>query len=85
MISEAVGTSIGTVDTIWTEDLKLNKVCAKFMPKILFNNQRQFHVECSTDILEMTELDSAFLNNIVTCDESCVFTYDPESKHQSAQ
>ena len=28
MISEAVGISIGTVDTILTEDLKLHKVCA---------------------------------------------------------
>ena len=35
MIFEAVGISIGTVDTITTKDLKLHKVCAKFVPKIL--------------------------------------------------
>ena len=28
MISEAVGISIGTVDSILTEDMKLHKVCA---------------------------------------------------------
>ena len=33
----------------------------------------------------MIEADFEFLNNIVTCDESWVFTYDPESKRQSAQ
>ena len=35
VISEAVGISIGTVDTILTEDLKLHKACAKFVPEIL--------------------------------------------------
>ena len=42
MISEAVGISIGTVDTILTEDLKLHKVCAKFVPKILSDDQNSF-------------------------------------------
>ena len=61
MISEAVGISIGTVDTIVIEDLKLHKVCAKFVSKILSEDQRQFCVECCTDILEMIEADSGFL------------------------
>ena len=34
MISDAVGISIGTVETVLTEDLKLHKVCAQFVPKI---------------------------------------------------
>ena len=33
IISEAVGISIRIVDTIMIEDLKLHKVCAKFVPK----------------------------------------------------
>ena len=49
MISEAFGISIGTVDTILTEDLKFHKVCAKFVPKILSVDQRQFRVECCTE------------------------------------
>ena len=56
MISEAVGISIGTVETVLTGDLKLYKVCAKFVPKILSDDQRQFHVEGSTDILEKIRL-----------------------------
>ncbi|XP_066963193.1 histone-lysine N-methyltransferase SETMAR-like [Macrobrachium rosenbergii] len=85
MLSEAGGISIGTVETVLTEDLKLHKVCAKFVPKILSDDQRQFRVECCTDILEMIEADSGFLNKVVTCDESWVLTYDPEGKRQSAQ
>ena len=79
MISEAVGISIGTVETVLAEDLKLHKVCAKFVPKILSDDQRQFCMECCTDILKMIEDDSGFLNKVVTCDESWVFTYNPES------
>ena len=55
------------------------------MPKILSDEQRQFRVEYCTDILEMIGADSGFLNKVVICDESWVlFTYNPESKHQSA-
>ena len=44
IISEAVGISIGTVDTILTKYLKLHQVCAKFVPKILSEkNQWWFH------------------------------------------
>lgn len=85
MISIAVGISLGTVKTILTEDLKLHKVCAKFVPKILSDDQIHFRVECCTDILGMIEADPDFLNKVVTCDESWVFTYDPENKRQSAQ
>ena len=61
MISEAVGISIGTVDTILTKDLKLHKVCVKFFPKILSKDQRQFYIKYCTDILEIIEADSGFL------------------------
>ena len=48
-IYEVVGVSVDTVDTILTVDLKLHKICAKFVPKILSKDQRQFHAECCTD------------------------------------
>ena len=69
MISEAVGIRIGTVETFLTKDLKLHKVCAKFVPNILSDHQRLFLVECCTVILEMIEAHSSSLNKIVTSDE----------------
>ena len=49
MISEAVGISVGTVDAILTKDLNLHKVCAKFIPMILSeNNQWWFHQDHAT-------------------------------------
>ena len=85
IISEAVGINVDTADTILTNNLELQKLCAKFVPKILSRDQIQFRVECCTDILQMIEADFEFLNYIVTCDKSCVFTCDPESKRQNAQ
>ncbi|XP_076059317.1 protein GVQW3-like [Oratosquilla oratoria] len=80
-----VGISIGTVDTVLTEDMRLHKVCTKFVPKSLSDDQRQFRMECCTGILDMISADSGFLNKVVTFNKNWVFTYDPESKHQSAQ
>ncbi|XP_068224425.1 protein GVQW3-like [Palaemon carinicauda] len=79
VIFEAVGVSSCTVDIILTEDLKLHKVCAKFVLKILSDDQKQFRAECCTDILIMIKADSVFLNKVMTCDEIWVFTYDPEN------
>ena len=39
MTSEAVDISIGKVQKVLVEDLKLHKVCAKFVPKILSDDQ----------------------------------------------
>ena len=33
MLFEAADTGIGTVDTILTQNLKLHKICDKFVPK----------------------------------------------------
>ena len=57
MICETAGISVGTIDTTLTNDLKLHKVCAKFVPKILSRDQRQVRVECCTDIMQMIEAD----------------------------
>jgi len=35
------------------------------------------------DILQNIENDPKFLKNVITCDESWYFQYDPESKHQT--
>jgi len=57
----------------------------KSVPNILSSDQRKFHEECCTDILEMIEADSEFLSNVATCDEGWAFTYDSDSKRENAQ
>jgi hypothetical protein len=33
--------------------------------------------------LEQIQADSHFLDKVITCDETWIFTYDPETKRQS--
>ncbi|XP_045118427.1 protein GVQW3-like [Portunus trituberculatus] len=84
MISEAVGISTGTVDSSDRRSEASQSLC-QVRAKDPLRRPEAVFVECCTDILEMIEADSAFLNKVVTCDERWVFTYDPESKRQSAQ
>ena len=59
-ISAQFDVSVGTVDTIIREELKMRKICTKFVPRVL-------------------------RDALVTCDESWIYCYDPESKRQSSQ
>ena len=47
MISEDVGVSVGSVDTILTDDLKLHKIWTKIVPKIFSNDQWNAALTCS--------------------------------------
>jgi len=40
-------------------------------------------VNCCADTLENIKNDSNFLLNVITCDETWIFQYDPETKRQS--
>jgi hypothetical protein len=72
-----------TVRQILTENLKMKKVCAKMVPKNLSEDQKLNREEMCQNVLEKTEEDPDFLNSVVTCDETWLFQYDPETKRQS--
>ena len=74
MISKVVG----TVDTTLMEELKVLKICPKDPlegPETVPCGMLHWHARHNSI--------SSFLNNVVTCDESQVFTHNPESKCQS--
>jgi len=60
-------------------------VFAKFVPRLLTNDQREQHQKIAGDLLERSCEDLQFLKNIMTGDESWVYGYDPEAKQQSPQ
>ena len=74
-----------SVQRILREELNMRKVCAKMVPKLLSEEQKEGHKELCLDILQCTENEPDLLNSIITCDETWVFTYDPETKQQSIQ
>ena len=58
------------------------KICAKFVPRILWEEQKERGCYDSREMIELINSDSAVL---VTCDESWIDCYDPETKRQSSQ
>jgi hypothetical protein len=55
------------------------------VPKNLSEDQKLNRQEMCQNVLEETEEDPDFLNSVVTCDETWLFQYDPETKQQSMQ
>jgi len=71
------------VPQILHNNLNVKKVCLKMVPRLLTPEQKEIRLNICADILQNTENDPNFLENIITYDESWVFQYNPESKHQS--
>ena len=77
--------SVGTVHTIICKELKMRKICAKFVPRVLREDQKERCCHDSREMLELINSDPAVLDTLVTSDESWIYCYDPETKRQSSQ
>ena len=66
-ISVQFDVSVGTVHTIIREELKMQKICAKFVAWVLREDQKERRCH---DSWEMVELINSVLDVLVTCDES---------------
>ena len=84
-ISAQFDVSVGTVYTIIREELKMRKICAKFVPRVLREDQKERRCHDSREMVELINSDPAVLDPLVTCDESLINCYDPETKRQSSQ
>ena len=74
-----------TVWEILNKILGMTRVCAKFIPKLLTTEQKDFRSEIAQDNLEMVRDDENVLKKVITGDELWVYGYDPETKQQSSQ
>ena len=81
-ISAQFDVSVGTVHTIIREELKTRKICAKFVPRVLREDQKERRCHDSREMGELINSDPAVLDSLVTCDESWVYCYNPETKGQ---
>jgi len=84
-VADKVVISIGSCHQIFTEKLKMCCVSAKFMPRLLTDDQKENHVEVSQELLAIANGNENFLKNIITGDETWVYGYDVETKMQSLQ
>ncbi|UYV68923.1 hypothetical protein LAZ67_6001674 [Cordylochernes scorpioides] len=84
-LEQDTGISKTTIGRIVTEDLRLKKTPAKFIPRFLTNEQKLCRLATCEDMLEMTRTDPEWKDKIITGDETWVYAYDPETKRQSAE
>ena len=84
-ISAQFDVSVGTVHTIVREELNMRKICAKFVPRVNREDQKERRCYDSREMIELFTSDPAVLEALVTCDESWIYCYDPETKRHSSQ
>lgn len=84
-MADTLNISFGSVQHILANELKMSRVCAKFVPRILTEEQTENRLRIASDLLQTSTEDPSFLSKIVTGDETWIFGYDPETKVQSSQ
>ncbi|XP_037802966.1 uncharacterized protein LOC119597463 [Penaeus monodon] len=75
--------SVRTVHKGIHDELDMRKICAKSVPKMLSDEQKERRVSDSREMVELINSDPRLLMALVTCDESWIYCYDPETKRQS--
>ena len=63
----------------------MRKICAKFVPRVLREDQKEIRCRDSKEMVELINSDLVFLDALVTCDGSWIYFYDPETKRQCSQ
>ena len=76
-ISAQFDVSVGTVHIIIREELKMRKICATFVPRVLREDLKERCCHDSREMVELINSDPAVLDPLVTCDESWIYCYDP--------
>lgn len=84
-IATALGISEPSVLTILHEKLGMNKVSARWVPRLLTPEQKTRRQQICQNNLDLLEADAEFLTRIVTGDETWVHHWDPETKLESMQ
>jgi len=84
-IAEDAGISFGSCQAILTEKPNMYRVAAKFVPRVLTEDQKANRVNISQELLDRVSVDENFLKTIITGDETWVYGYDVKTKAQSSQ
>lgn len=63
----------------------MRRVSAKFIPRLLTQEQKECRMSTAENLISEAENIPDFMENIITGDETWVYGYDPETKHQSSQ
>ena len=78
--------SVGSVNIILHDDLKMWKASARWVPRMLNDENEASHiVMCRAMLSHDKGMNSAFFSSVVTMDETWMPMFNPETKQQSTQ
>ena len=76
---------IATAHKILCEHLNMSRVCARWVPRLLSEDDRKRRISASRDFIRRWRASGdAFLDRIITTDETWLYFFDPETKQQSS-
>lgn len=85
-LAETLKISTESARHILHENLGMNKVSCRWVPKMLTVQNKRERVTAANEFLGMCKAYSETIyNRIVTCDETWIHHFDPETKQQSMQ
>jgi len=70
----------GSCQRILTEQLNMHRIAAKFVPRVLTQDQKDGRVAICQELKETVKNDPTLLLNVITGDESIFYAYDRDTK-----
>jgi histone-lysine N-methyltransferase SETMAR len=85
-IAETIGISKECIGYMLHEELDMKKLCARWVPCLLTDDQKHTHMKISEQCLEhFNNNKTDFVRRFITMDETWIHHYTPETKQQSKQ
>jgi hypothetical protein len=82
MIAEIFNIAQETVRQILHDQLNMRKVYANVVPKNLTQENKDNGKNICSDVMEGITEQPGVLEDVITCDETWIFQYDPDTKRQ---
>ena len=84
-VGENFDIGYGTAQDILTNVLGMRRVCARWVPRLLVQEQKTVRVQICTELQQrLSDEGDSFLNKVITCDETWFHLFEPKSKQQSS-
>ena len=85
-IASCTGISDGSVQTILKKHLDLRKVCARWVPHLLNEEQKTQRLKCARELLKTYKgCNSWVISNLLTGDETWVHMFEPQIRADNKQ
>ena len=84
-VAEVIHISISSCHSLFTNNLGIRRVAAKFVPKLLNFDQKQHCINIVKKLLNSVGNDPNLLQRVIIGDKSWIYGYDMEIKTQSFQ